>query len=547
MSWLIDPELRRSSGLRRERLREFKRDYSGNLHHNLNPPGRILRSALCVSRRVPSIEVEVTLLKALELAAVRPSVLMNQANRMAGFYEVAGVKGITRWNPLGTAAGFETPAAKLIDRCRSLEDVLAIEYEGARVGRTSASTLLREFRQGSLDLQTTAVREALAKRLSQSMAAATSAQHLIRKVRPEFVLSVDTEYTPEGELFDICMTNGVDVIAFRPAHRNSALMFKRYRQNNRDQHPASLSEESWDLVRHMQWNDERSTEVQNHVRGGYARKDWYGLFGTQFNKSFMDAATIQKHLGLDPSKKTAVVFPHTPWDSPFSWGRNLFETYEEWLTETVRAACHNDRLNWIVKIHPAQVGKSLKEGYKGAIAEVLGLEKSIGCLPAHVFLLPPDTSLATVSVLDFMDYCLTVRGTVGIEAAVRGVPVLTGGTGRYDGKGFTVDSNSRREYLERLDHIDDLTPLSSTQRELAERFAYGVFVLRPLPLTTVTFEFTSHQPIRPDTTGTRAHNNVISRIHITSREQWRRASDLKAFGDWVNSTAEDFLLPVPGI
>lgn len=47
--------------------------------------------------------------------------------------------------------------------------------------------------------------------------------------------------------------------------------------------------------------------------------------------------------------------------------------------------------------------------------------------------------------------------------------VLTGGTGPYENRGFTVDSNTREESLEKLRNIEDIRPLSSAQRELAER------------------------------------------------------------------------------
>ena len=39
------------------------------------------------------------------------------------------------------------------------------------------------------------------------------------------------------------------------------------------------------------------------------------------------------------------------------YGSDLFDDQEEWFVETVRAACENDRVNWIIKLHPANVWK----------------------------------------------------------------------------------------------------------------------------------------------------------------------------------------------
>ena len=86
------------------------------------------------------------------------------------------------------------------------------------------------------------------------------------------------------------------------------------------------------------------------------------------------------------------------------------------------------------------------------------LRMRFGQLPKHVSLVPARSDISTLSLFPVMDYCLTVRGTVGLEAACRGIPVLTGGTGRYDRKGFTVDSATPRQYLERIARLQDISP-----------------------------------------------------------------------------------------
>jgi hypothetical protein len=248
----------------------------------------------------------------------------------------------------------------------------------------------------------------------------------------------------------------------------------------------------------------------------------------------LDATTVNRELGLDPTKKTAFIFPHILWDASLNRGVDLFRDYEEWLIETVRTACANDRVNWVVKIHPAHIGKAVKEGFDGEPAEVLVLQKHIGALPPHVFFIPANSPISTLSLFAVMDYCLTVRGTVGIEAAKLGIPVLTAGTGRYDRKGFTIDSETREEFLEKVAHLEEIPRLSAAQQELAERFAYGLFVLRPLPLTTITLDY--HDP-----------KTFIGdyRINIETKEDWYNATDLKAFARWVaDSNHADYLAPI---
>ena len=115
-----------------------------------------------------------------------------------------------------------------------------------------------------------------------------------------------------------------------------------------------------------------------------------------------------------------------------------------------------------------------------------------------------------------------------------GIPVLTAGTGRYDRRGFTIDSNSREEYLARLAHIEDIPRLSTAQRELAERFACGTFLLRPLPLETVSFKF--HQDFGAE------NRFLATKINVGGSGGWQNAPDLRAIAQWINEPTQlDFL------
>lgn len=527
-------ELRRRERAHRQRFLRFKRQYGNVLRYTLNDAKHEQKRALVVGSGFPEVEIELGLIKALELAGFVPVALIIHERQNREYYNLAAVKEVHFWEEFCDPLDF-TAAEAVIDRCRSVQELLTFEYAGARVGKLAVSTALRRLRLGSLDLQSTRDCQTLVKHLAAAMTSATAAQRILRQVRPELAIFVDWVYTPEGELFDTCLTQGIDAIAWDPAHKSNALMLRRYTLGDRDQHHASLSPESWRLLRGMEWTDAHREQLQQELYSAYASGDWYSAVGTQFNKRLMDADEIQKQLGLDPRKKTAFIFPHIFWDASLTWGKDLFHGYEEWFIETVRAACANDQVNWVIKIHPAHVGKSVQDGFHREPAEVIALREHIGALPPHVFFIPADSDISTFSLFEVMDYCLTVRGTVGIEAARLGIPVLTAGTGRYSHKGFTIDSEAREQYLERVARIQEIPRLSPAQREMAERYAYGLFLLRPLPLTTMTLEF--HD--------TKSFLSKIG-IKIRTKEEWYNASDLRAFAQWVtDSSQSDFLLPLP--
>ena len=136
---------------------------------------------------------------------------------------------------------------------------------------------------------------------------------------------------------------------------------------------------------------------------------------------------------------------------------------------------------------------------------------------------------STLSLFSIMDYCLTVRGTIGIEAAYRGIPVLTAGTGRYDRLGFTVDFDDRKSYLARLRHLETVPSLTTTEWELAKKYAFGTFALRPTPLSSLQFSF------RKD-----AVASLEASLTVANLTALRSAPDIAALGEWIHSGEDDF-------
>ncbi|MDA2918670.1 hypothetical protein MYX76_04120 [Desulfobacterota bacterium AH_259_B03_O07] len=531
---LISPAFRFRERACREEFLQFEYQYGKALRYSLSSNDRVRKSAFIVSIGFPGLGVELGLIKALELAGFNSTVLTSRDPWLVKYYKLTGCTEILFWDEFARFVD-PTSAEAVVDSLESFEDIMAYEHAGARVGRFAASTALRHLRLGTLDLQSPQIRQHLAQHIASGMKYAAAAKEIVHKVHPQIAVFVDRGYTPHGELFDVCLEDGVDVITWNTAHKSNSLMFKRYTLDNRDEHPASLSDDTWRWLCDMEWTDEHRQRLRQELYSTYASGDWYSEVGTQFNKRILDAAEIRKRLGLDPRKRTALIFPHILWDGTFFWGKDLFRNYEEWFIETVRTACANNQVNWIIKVHPANIVKNVRDGFQGESSEVVAIRKHIGQLPSHLFVIPADSNINTFSLFGLMAYCLTVRGTIGIEAASFGIPVLTAGTGRYDHKGFTIDSESRKQYVERLACIQEIPPLSSAQRELAERFAYGVFVLRPLGLTTVTLEFQRD-----------AKATSKTRINVSTKEDWLNAPDLKALVRWLSDREQkDFLAFYP--
>jgi len=472
---------------------------------------------------------ETVVRKGLELQGYKITVLSQPTPFTRDAYMLMGVDSVKSFYSYCQSPKMAL-AEGLMKGVVTFQDFISLSYKGISVGKYASSTIMRQTRQGTLDFNNPKHKEMAMISLSRSLSAAEGAYRLIDKSNPAILVVVDRGYTPYGEMFDACINKNIPVITWNVAHRDNTVMLKRYHYGNRDSHPASLSKDSWKTMLDLEWTNERRSELYQELSSSYESGEWYGEVGTQFGKKGFETNEIKNKLELNPNKKIAVIFSHIFWDATFFWGEDLFRDYEDWFVQTVKAACKNKNLNWLIKVHPANTVKDHRDGVISEPSEIIALREQIGELPEHVKVINADTPISTWSLFQAMDYCLTVRGTVGIEAAMLGKVVLTAGTGRYDCHGFTHDFTSSKEYLQCLQHIEDLEKSSPHMKELAERYAYGVFICRPLKLQILSLGFERDNKA-----------SMLVDCNALTIDNLREAEDLNEISRWIASEKDDYL------
>lgn len=534
-------------------LRRFVRPYRAGWRHDqaalcarydaIIPPQerpRLIDTAAGLERRKTALlmgfdtpklaALQFPLLASLRFAGYRVLVLLpdnrgatSDFYRSIGADEILSLEEIVR--PVSTA-DLASVKRRIVDG----QSLLAAEYGGVGIGKFVASTVMRRSRIGSVDPRNPDLADNIEQALKRSMAAVDWARRIFDRYNPDLVCFYDRGYTPEGELSEVAFSCGARAMTWNSAHKGGYIMSKRQNSANKSLHFSAPSQSTWQHLTNMPWTAGLWDALREEVEGCYRSGTWYDEVGTQFNKHVRSRDDIIRELGLDPSKKTAVVFPHLFWDATFFWGEDLFDDYRDWFCQVLQVAADNPRLNWIVKLHPASVVKDRRDNFHGEASEITAMRETLGARPDHMAFLPPDSPISTLSVYSVMDYCLTVRGTVGIESAIFGVPVLTAGTGRYDGYGFTIDSRTREEYLSRLNALNALPPPSAGSVETARRFAYGLFMLRPLELHTLRFRYLQDESATLDLS-----------LNLPADRELSKMPDIVRLSDWLASDAEDLV------
>lgn len=528
---ILDPQRREVSRQRQTRLAQLRAKVGttfASIVRQRPTTDCVLFNAM---EDIDSIAVQIPLFVAFRKAGFRPIILLSA--RSSGWleeaYRLVGVDDFLYYEDC-VERSFNPLASEIIDGVQDVSELLTVMHKDMSVGKYALASFIRVNRNGNPDLGDGTVRLALTQALSTAINFADGVAQMVDGCGATTAVIADRGYSPQGQAFDRILRRGGVCFSWNSFFRSGILMLKRYGDATRDQHPSSLSTETWERIRSMEWTDRHWRYLQEHIVSTYKSGEWFSSCGTQTNTVYADKAAILSKLGLDPAKKTAVVFPHIVWDSSYFWGEDLFENYETWLRATIRTLVTNSSVNWIIKVHPANVIKDWRDGITNQVVEERIIEEEVGEAPPHVAMLPANTDLSTEGILDMTDFCVTVRGTVGIEAAVRGIPVIIAGTGRYSDLGFTVDHPTRDAYLDTLKKLPAVPPLTDSQIELARRFAYGLFISRPTPISSVPFGF-----------GQDGKGKLEVDINPDFLKAPYDAADVTAISNWVESGSDDFV------
>jgi hypothetical protein len=155
--------------------------------------------------------------------------------------------------------------------------------------------------------------------------------------------------------------------------------------------------------------------------------------------------TLRKKLGLD-GRPVVLLATNVLGDS-LTLGRHLFaSSMAEWIDRTVRYLVDRKDIQLVVRVHP---GERLTKG--GSMLEVV--ERAAPGRPENVRAIGPSEAINTYDLIGIASVGLAYTTTVGLEMAMRGLPVVLAGQTHYRGRGFTVDPSTWDEYFNALGEI----------------------------------------------------------------------------------------------
>jgi len=149
------------------------------------------------------------------------------------------------------------------------------------------------------------------------------------------------------------------------------------------------------------------------------------------------------HLLRKSNKRKILIATHCFFDSPHSYGKNLFPDFYEWLNFLGEISNQTD-YDWYIKTHP---------DYLQGTKEII--DYFVERFP-KLTLLPSDASHHQI-ISEGIDLALTCYGTVGFEYAALGIPVVNASMNNpHIAYNFNIHAKDVDHYRKLLMNIDDI-------------------------------------------------------------------------------------------
>jgi hypothetical protein len=308
-------------------------------------------------------------------------------------------------------------------------------------------------------------------RLRMNRSAALTAMALLQDQRPDAVLVPNGLVTELGIFYQVARHLDLQTITYEFNDQREQIWLV---QNGIVMHQDT--DELWAARSNIPLNDTQREEIAALEDARTSAKK-YGK-GTRFwqDVASMGGEQLRETLGLD-ERPVALLATNVLGDS-LTLGRNAFaSSMAEWIEKTVQYFAKREDVQLVVRVHP---GERLMKG-----PSMLGvIERAVPERPAHIRVIGPDEKINTYDCMEIAGLGLAYTTTVGMEMAMRGVPVILAGVTHYRGRGFTYDPTSWDEYYATLDRL--LSHLSAyrlnqVQVETAWNYAYRFFFDFPMP------------------------------------------------------------------
>ncbi len=335
---------------------------------------------------------------------------------------------------LAPLAGLVKAASLFEERSAArLSDALAAEAE-----RASAYDVMYSLQAEDVDRES----RLYGLRMERNRQAGEAAMALLQRSHPDTVLVPNGLVTELGMFYQTARSLGVPTVTYEFNDQREQIWLAQdevVMLQNTDQ--------LWQALGSRQLTEAQLEKIQE-FEAARSSASTYGKGTRQWQDvPRQGTEALRAQLGLD--NRPVVLLATNVLGDSLTLGRNVFAgSMAEWIEKTILHLALRPEAQVVVRIHP---GERLIHG--PSMSSVI--HSALPVIPPHIHVIGPRETTNTYDLMELAGLGLVYTTTVGMEMAMRGVPVIVAGKTHFRGRGFTLDPTSWDEYFRMLDGVLD--------------------------------------------------------------------------------------------
>lgn len=288
---------------------------------------------------------------------------------------------------------------------------------------------------------------------------------------PDVVIVPNGSVLEFGVVFRLARYLEIPVVTYEFGEQDQRMWLAQNRDVMRQQ-----TDRMWQAYQGQPLTAGQRTKIEKLISARRGADRW-NQFSRQWQKTTSKGGQkVRRDLDLDD--RPIALLPTNVLGDSLTLGREVFsESMTEWIVKTIRYFFDRPQYQLVVRIHP---GEQLSWG--PSLLDIL--DDYFDSYPDHIHIIGPEAEINSYDLVDIASLTTVFTTTLGLEAAMSGLPVIVVGETHYRGKGFTLDPQSWEEYFSCLGSTLQNPGSHAPEEEKIEKawtYAYRFFFDYPFP------------------------------------------------------------------
>jgi len=230
------------------------------------------------------------------------------------------------------------------------------------------------------------------------------------------------------------------------------------------------------------------TSEQNKILDDYLEERFQGQFtmaGVKFWPEIQSLGNTFSNL-VDCYPQVVVIFTNVVFDTSQVFANTVFSDMFDWLDHLEALIRDNQETLFVIRAHPDELRRGKKS--KETVEQWVEYNK-VDQLPNVVFW-GPNEPVSSYELIDLAKFVLVYNSSIGLEASLRGVPVISAGESRYTPHHTVSYLESIQDYLNEVRQFleADKIQLTAEYQKNSRKFLFYQMFVVSLPFSRFLLE-----------------------------------------------------------